>query len=310
MRCLVTGCAGFIGSHLCERLIDDGHEVLGIDAFTAYYSRQDKERNIERLRDERRFALVVGNLLSLDLPDLLDGMDVVYHQAAQPGVRSSWGDEFGTYNDNNVLATQRLLEAARDCDTLRAFVYASSSSVYGDAESYPTSEHVMPRPISPYGVTKLAGEHLCRLYHRSYGVPTVSLRYFTVYGPRQRPDMAFRKFISHIMADEAITVYGDGTQTRDFTYVSDAVQANILAADMGERGDVYNIGGGSRISVNDVIDMLGQIVGIAPHIEHVESQHGDVRDTCADISKAQQELGYRPSVRLSDGLRCEVEWAT
>ena len=226
MRALVTGCAGFIGSHLCEALIAAGHDVVGVDCFTDYYARSHKEANLAQLRDEARFSLREVDLAAGELSNLLNGVDVVYHQAAQPGVRASWGSYFDTYVRHNIVATQRLLEAVKG-QPLRRFVYASSSSVYGDAEAFPTSEMVIPKPVSPYGVTKLAAEQLVYLYGRNYGVPTVSLRYFTVYGPRQRPDMAFRRFIEWALADQPIHVYGDGEQTRDFTFVGDVVAARL-----------------------------------------------------------------------------------
>src|SRR5262245_64919423 len=221
---LVTGVAGFIGSHLAERLLRDGVRVTGVDCFTDYYDPAIKRRNLERARSHPEFALVELDLGEADLAALPD-VQVVYHQAAQPGVRASWGADFAIYTHHNVLATQRLLERYRG-SSLERFVYASSSSVYGDAERYPTDEGLLPRPLSPYGVTKLAGEHLALLYARNFGMPVVALRYFTVYGPRQRPDMAFHRFCRALLTGQAITVYGDGRQSRDFTFVADAVEAN------------------------------------------------------------------------------------
>lgn len=308
MRCLVTGCAGFIGSHLSEHLLRQGHDVLGVDCFTDFYRRAIKESNLSWLRAQPSFRFIEADLLEMDVAGLLEGIEWVFHQAAQAGVRASWGEEFGIYTRNNILATQRLLEAARDAPRLRAFVYASSSSVYGDAERYPTPEEILPQPISPYGVSKLAGEHLCRLYARQFGVPAVSLRYFTVYGPRQRPDMAFHRFIRAMLAGEPLTIYGDGSQTRDFTYVDDIVEANLLAAERGRAGEVYNIGGGSRVTLNEVIAILEELVETAARRRWLDPQKGDVRHTAADIRKAEDELGYRPAHSLRQGLAEEVKW--
>lgn len=307
MRCLVTGAAGFIGSSLAERLLGEGHEVIGVDAFTDYYSRHIKEQNLQPLRSRRGFAFREADLLRLDLRDLLDGVDCVFHEAAQPGVRASWGQSFEAYTQNNVLVTQRLLEAARSRSLWR-FVYASSSSVYGDAESYPTSEDVRPQPVSPYGVSKLAAEHLCYLYWKSYSIPTVALRYFTVYGPRQRPDMAFHRFLRALLSDAPISIYGDGQQTRDFTFVGDVVEANLLALEAQCAGLVLNIGGGSRVTLRQAISTLEEIAGRRARLELLPVQPGDVRHTAADIQRAGEVLGYRPQVSLVDGLREQVRW--
>jgi len=307
MTVLVTGVAGFIGSHLAEKLVGAGHRVIGVDCFTDYYPRAIKESNIVRLREINSFAFHEEDLLRMDLSGLLKGIDVVYHEAAQAGVRASWGSNFRIYTENNVHATQCLLEAARDAN-LKKFLYASSSSVYGDAESYPTNEDMKPMPVSPYGVTKLAAEHLCYLYHKNYGVPVVSLRYFTVYGPRQRPDMAFSKFIRAILRDEEIIVYGDGEQTRDFTYIEDIVDANIAAMDAQVVGDVINIGGGSRITVNDTIRIIEKITGKKARTKCIEKQKGDVRHTGADISRAKSVLGYKPAFDLEKGIANEIAW--
>lgn len=314
--CLVTGVAGFIGSHLTERLISEGYHVIGVDAFTDYYPRQMKERNLANLRGHERFELIEGDLLDLDLVALLQGelsaglaadIEFVFHFAAQPGVRASWGENFEVYVRSNVLATQRLLEGAKETK-LKKFVYASSSSVYGDAQSFPTPEDVTPHPISPYGVTKLAGEHLCQLYWRNYGVPMVCLRYFTVYGARQRPDMAFYRFIKAMLEEKEIVVYGDGEQTRDFTHVDDAVEAAIRAIEAPVVGEVFNIGGGSPVAINEVISALEDILGRRARVRHIEPQRGDVRDTWAEIAKAARVLGYHPQVRLVDGLQEQVSW--
>jgi UDP-glucose 4-epimerase len=317
-NCLVTGVAGFIGSHLAERLLRDGYRVIGVDCFTDSYPRQIKERNIENLGGSEKFTFIEANLLEIDLAALLRGesaiqsqpsaaVDWVFHLAAQAGVRASWGEAFHIYTDCNVLTTQRLLEAAKEAP-LQKFVYASSSSVYGDAETYPTPEDVVPQPISPYGVTKLAGEHLCRLYWRAYGVPAVSLRYFTVYGPRQRPDMAFHRFIRAALERREIVVYGDGEQTRDFTFVGDTVDGTVRAAMTGQAGEMFNLGGGSRVTVNQVIRELESILGKKVRVRYAESQAGDVRHTSANISRAAAMLGYAPRTKLADGLRMEAEW--
>ncbi len=309
MRCLVTGVAGFIGSHLAERLLEDGHEVCGVDAFVDYYARHIKEANLEVCRSSNRFTFVEGDLLDLNLAPLLDGVDWVFHQAAQAGVRASWGHEFARYVDCNVLATQRLLEALLHVKSLRRFVYASSSSVYGDTTMLPVSEEAAPRPISPYGVTKLAAEHLCTLYHHNYGLPTVSLRYFTVYGPRQRPDMAFHRFCKSIIGSEPLRIFDDGSQTRDFTYISDVVEANMRAAMVdAATGQVMNIAGGSRVTLHDVVHLLEEIHGSPLQVIFEEKQRGDVRHTFADTRRAEQAFGYQPLVSLWQGLANEFQY--
>jgi len=307
MRSVVTGCAGFIGSHLVERLLSEGHEVLGIDCYTDYYPRRLKESNLRHALENKDFTLLEESILDLELKDALEGADYVFHQAAQAGVRASWGERFRIYTDNNVLATQRLLEACKDAG-IKKFIYGSSSSVYGDVEQLPMKESFTPRPVSPYGVTKLAGEHLCYLYWRNFGVPVISLRYFTVYGPRQRPDMAFHRFLRALLEGDVIRIYGSGEQTRDFTYVSDVVEANLLAAKARSVGEVFNIAGGARRSVNEVLRILEALTGRKARVVHVEEQKGDVRDTYADISKAERTLGYAPKIKLEEGLRRFVEW--
>ena len=306
-KCLVTGVAGFIGSHLGERLIDIGYEVIGVDGFISYYSREIKERNLTKLMMSSRFKFIEGNLLDLDLAGIISDVDYIFHQAAQAGVRTSWGADFYIYTENNIRATQYLLESSKN-KKIKKFIYASSSSVYGDCIDIPMRENSTPLPVSPYGVTKLAGEQLCYLYWKNYGIPVISLRYFTVYGPRQRPDMAFNKFIKAILKDEEIIMYGDGGQTRDFTYIDDIVIANILAMNKGQDGKVYNIGGGSKTSLNKVIDMLAKIKGKNPKVKQLEIQKGDMKDTLADITKAKNELGYEPTVKLEAGLEKEYIW--
>lgn len=306
-NCLVTGVAGFIGSSLARRLIELGAKVRGIDCFTDYYARNIKTRNLVELRDSAGFQFIEADLLNVNFTQLLDGIDVIFHQAAQAGVRASWGSSFEIYLNNNIFATQRLLEAAKDMPSLQKVVYASSSSIYGDAESYPTTEKVKPNPVSPYGVSKLAAEHLMTLYASQFGVPTVSLRYFTVFGPRQRPDMAFNKFISAALKGQQISIYGDGTQSRDFTFINDIVEGNILAAKRGRNGGVYNLGGGTQASVNQVLDMIASHLGNL-QIQRFERVRGDALHTSADTSLARQELGYVPQVSLSEGIRRQIEW--
>jgi len=303
MKALVTGCAGFIGSHLTERLLREGYEVIGIDCFTDYYPREIKEANLSNVLKSKKFKLIEEDILEMNkFPEV----DYVFHEAAQAGVRASWGKSFETYMRNNVQATQKLLEFYKDLD-IKKFVYASSSSVYGDAE-LPMREDSLLKPVSPYGVTKLAGENLCYLYWKNYNVPTVSLRYFTVYGPRQRPDMAIHKFVKAIFNGDEITVFGDGTQTRDFTFVDDVVEATILAAESNSVGEVFNIGGGSRVSVNDLIEMMEDIIGKKAKVKYIEKQKGDVRDTLADVSKASELLHWAPRVDINAGLKSFIEW--
>jgi nucleoside-diphosphate-sugar epimerase len=312
---IVTGCAGFIGSHLAERLVAEGYHVVGVDCFTDYYPRAAKEANLTQLRQSPRFRLLEEDILELDWAPLLGGAQYVFHEAAQPGVRGSWGESFDIYVRNNVLATQRLLEAAKggvlsaaNGKGLKGLIFASSSSVYGDAEAFPTTEDGALRPVSPYGVTKLACEHLCRMYHKSFGLPVVTMRYFTAFGPRQRPDMAFHRFIKAIMEGQEIVVYGDGEQTRDFTFVSDVVGATLLGTNPKAIGGTFNVGGGSRVTVNETIRMLEKIIGKQSRVRYEGSQRGDARHTSADTSRATTILGYRPTVSVEEGLRKEVEW--
>jgi UDP-glucuronate 4-epimerase len=310
MRALVTGCAGFIGSHLTESLLDDGVSVIGIDCFNDNYGRPQKLRNLRRVSDWENFEFAPIDLARGDLSDLVVECDVVYHLAAEPGVRASWGQRFESYVRNNVVATQHLLEAAC-AQELDRFVYASSSSIYGQAEQLPTSEDVIPRPFSPYGITKLTGEHLCLAYHANYGVPTVLLRYFSVYGPKQRPDMAFTRFCRAALQGERIQVFGDGRQTRDFTFVGDVVQATrAAAATPNLEGRVYNIGGGARVSLSEAISALGDLVGKEIGVDHLPWLPGDLRDTGAAIDKARADLHYEPVTDLRNGLSAQVEWVS
>jgi nucleoside-diphosphate-sugar epimerase len=308
MKALVTGAAGFIGSTLSERLVADGADVVGLDCFTDYYPRPMKERNLDGLLKGPRFAFIESTIQAADLRGILAGRTHVFHLAAQAGVRKSWGSDFAVYTVNNIDATQVLLEAIAGAAHIERIVYASSSSVYGDLVAMPMREDALPQPVSPYGVTKLAAEQLCYLYYTNHRVPAVSLRYFTVYGPRQRPDMGFHKFLRAAIRQEPMSLFGDGEQTRDFTYVHDAVGATIAAATRGVPGRVYNIGGGSRVSMNQVIEMIGRVTGRQLNIERDEAQKGDMRHTYADTTLARQDLGFAPRVGLEEGLAAEFQW--
>lgn len=308
MRALVTGAAGFIGSTLAERLLADGHDVVGIDCFTDYYPRAAKERNLSALTGRAGFRFVEARLQDAPLADLLRDRTHVFHLAAQAGVRKSWGRDFRVYTVNNIEATQVLLEAAVAHGALERVVYASSSSVYGDRVAIPMREDARPEPVSPYGVSKLAAEQLCYLYFVNFGVPTVSLRYFTVYGPRQRPDMAFHKFLRATILGEPIALFGDGEQTRDFTFVHDAVSATVAAATLGVPGRVYNIGGGSRVTVNQVLEIVGRVAARRPIVRVDAAQKGDMRHTYADTSLARADLRFAPTVTLEQGLAAEFKW--
>lgn len=306
---VVTGAAGFIGSHLAEALLKRGDRVIGVDHFNDYYDPTLKRRNVEPLQAYDQFELIDQDIQTIDWAALLPGVSVIYHQAAQAGVRASWGGGFRDYTERNINATQILLEAAKSAPDLERFVYASTSSVYGNAETMPTPETICPQPVSPYGITKLATERLCWLYHQNFGVPVTALRYFTVYGPRQRPDMAFHKFYKAVLDDRAIGIYGDGQQTRDFTYVSDAVAANLAAATVPEAvGEVFNIGGGSRVVLMEVLATMEAIVGQPIQKAFQERAMGDARHTSAEVGKARSLLGYDPQVDLATGLAQEWAW--
>jgi nucleoside-diphosphate-sugar epimerase len=307
LKALVTGAAGFIASHLSGQLLDRGAEVIGIDCFADYYPRPIKEANLEALGSRPGFSFIESTIQGADLDRLLDGVTHVFHLAAQAGVRKSWGHDFQVYTTNNIEATQVLLEACVG-KPLHRLVYASSSSVYGDAATIPMREDAVPHPLSPYGVTKLAAEHLCHLYSANHRVPATSVRYFTVYGPRQRPDMAFNRFLKAARRGDPIAVFGDGGQTRDFTFVTDAVAGTIAAGERGVPGRAYNLGGGSRVSLNEVLDIIGRVTGQPLHIERGPAQKGDVRDTYADTSLARTDLGFQPTVSLADGLAEEYRW--
>jgi UDP-glucose 4-epimerase len=307
-RVLVTGCAGFIGSHLAESLLGDGAQVIGIDCFNDNYGRRQKLANLQHLTSWDRFEFTPIDLARGDLNEIVAESELVFHLAAEPGVRTSWGSRYEQYLRNNVLATQHLLEALRDTAGTR-IVYASSSSVYGDAEVRPTSEASPLRPRSPYGQTKAAMEYLCDLYAANFGVDTVGLRYFTVFGPRQRPDMAFYRICDAALRGSEFTVFGDGRQTRDFSYVGDVVAATRAAA-VAEIGSarIFNIGGGSPASLREALQMVEQISGRTLRVSYEGGEHGDVRDTAADTSLAREHLGFSPSGDLLTGLEAEFGW--
>ena len=306
MRTLVTGVAGFIGSTLAVRLLDAGHEVLGVDALTSTYDPALKRRNLEASREHSAFTFVEDDLTATDLATVLDGVDVVFHMAALAGSRDSWGSDFAAYERANVLATQQLLEACREL-SIRRFVYSSSSSVYGAAARFPVNESDL-HPITPYGVTKLAGEHLCRLYAYNFGVPTVSLRYFSVYGPRQRPDMAIHRIIDAGLSDVQFSVFGDGSQRRDFTFVDDVVDANVRAVDAElEPGTAVNIGTGSSTSLNRVIEIVAHVLGRGITRRDDDNVPGDPQQTEADVTLAAELLGWKSQTSLDAGIRAQIE---
>ncbi len=315
-KVVVTGCAGFIGSHLTEALLELGCEVTGIDSVTDYYDTALKRENLSHFVDHPRMTFLEQDINDVDAVELLAGARAVFHLAAQAGVRASWGGQFGEYLDRNVQATQHLLEACKDprvADGLVRFVYSSSSSVYGDRTDLPVTEAALPQPFSPYGVTKLAAEHLCVLYSANFGVPTSSLRYFTVYGPRQRPDMAFRKFLEAAADGKSWTVFGDGTQTRDFTFVADAVRANLLSVGAPGSWAVYNVGGGARITLTEALETMRSCLekeapDLVPTIDYLDRVEGDVRDTWADPARIHADLGYKAAVPFAEGLAAETAW--
>lgn len=296
MKALITGCAGFIGSNLTDYLLEKGYEVTGIDCFTDYYSKKLKKANIANALKNKNFKFIEENILNIEE---YPKVDYIFHMAAQAGVRASWGENFDIYTKNNVEATQKLLEFYKDLK-IKKFIYSSSSSVYGDSK-LPMHEESLLKPVSPYGVTKLAAEHLCYLYWKNYNVPTISLRYFTVYGPRQRPDMAINKFIKAIFNKEKIIVYGDGEQTRDFTYIDDVVNAIVLSAESYVKGEVFNIGGGSRISINELIKEIERLTKHEAFVKYIKKQEGDVIDTQADLTKI-RGLSWNPEIDIHSGL--------
>jgi nucleoside-diphosphate-sugar epimerase len=303
-RYVVTGCAGFIGSHLTDALLELGHEVIGVDAYTDYYPRPQKESNLEEARRAAGLSLVEVDLSEGALEPLLENVDGIFHLAAQPGVRGSWGATFAHYVRDNILATQRLFEAAAPRGV--RIVMSSTSSVYGNAETYPTREDAIPRPVSPYGVTKLACESLARTYTECFGLEVILLRYFTVYGPRQRPDMAFARIISALLNGQRFSVYGTGEQSRDFTFVDDAVEATIAAMEAGERAIVYNVGGGSETTLNGAIALCETLAGTSLDVVNEPVARGDVRRTGADTTLIRSQLGWRPQTSLAEGLSAQL----
>jgi nucleoside-diphosphate-sugar epimerase len=309
MKSVVTGVAGFVGSHLTEKLLDLDHEVVGVDKFLDNYPRHFKDSNLLAMKDHSRFTFISKDLLELDLPQLLSATDYVFHLAAQPGVRSSWGQEFSRYSHNNILVTQSLLETCKQMK-VKKFVYASSSSVYGDTDDLPMRESGGTRPVSPYGVSKLAAEHLCYLYWKAFGVPTVSLRFFTVYGPRQRPDMFFHILMRHLLLDHEIPLYDDGEQSRDFTFCADIVDGLLSAAFYPGAGEVFNLGGGSETTLLNAIRLVEDISGRKSKLKRFDRQKGDVRHTRASLDQAKQKLGYEPLVSLQEGLTRQWEWVS
>jgi nucleoside-diphosphate-sugar epimerase len=306
-KVIVTGAAGFIGSHLTEACLARGWDVTAIDSMTTYYSPAAKVANALSFSSHPRCTHLEQDLLDLDLPALTEDVDHIFHLAAQAGVRASWGQSFDVYTQLNVTVLQRLLEASRQAPALKTFIFASSSSVYGEAESMPTTEDQILRPLSPYGATKALGEHLAYLYYRTHGLPVISLRYFSVYGSRQRPDMAFHRAIEAAIGGQDFFLNGDGTQSRDFTHVQDIVEGTMLAAIHGKPGRVYNLGGGGNVAMTNVLELLKELAGDF-HVRQRPEQRGDVRDTAASIDRARLELGYEPAWDLRRGLIEQIEW--
>ena len=307
MRSLINGVAGFIGSHLAERLLALGHHVIGMDVFLDNYERPLKEKNLAAVINQPAFVFLNQDILRSDLRDLLRDVSYVFHLAGQPGVRSSWGKDFVRYSNNNLMATQMLLEAAKESQ-LAKFVYASTSSVYGDTDDLPMREAGQTRPVSPYGVSKLAAEHLCYLYWKAYRVPTVALRFFTVYGPRQRPDMFFHILMRGLLRNEEIPLYDDGEQTRDFTYCSDIVDGVLSAGFYPGSGEVFNLGGGTETSILNAVALIEKISGRKAQLRRFDRQKGDVRHTRASIEAARAKLDYGPRVGLEMGLARQWDW--
>jgi len=307
MKVIVTGAAGFIGSTLSERLIEQGFYVIGIDSLNSNYPVKLKKNNLTALLNNKNFEFINKNITSIEFGNKYSDIEAVFHQAATAGVRSSWGTNFKDYTENNILATQHLLESFKS-SRLKKFIYASSSSVYGNSDEMPLKISSPTKPISPYGVTKLAAENLINSYFENYGLPTVSLRYFTVYGPRQRPDMAFHIFLRAAITNNKIDIYGNGEQIRDFTYVDDVVNANMLSLELGVSGNIYNIGGGSNISINETLKLIESITNKTLKISYKDTQKGDVRQTQADISESKIQLKYEPGYDIKTGLENEYEW--
>lgn len=304
---VVTGVAGFIGSHLAEKLLENKIKVIGIDSFTNYYSKKIKKNNLINCLKNENFCFIQNNLMKIKLEPILKKTDYIFHHAAQPGVRSSWGIEFNTYVKNNILATQKLLEISKNVKSIKKIVIASSSSVYGNQKGI-MSENSITKPESPYGATKLASENLGMIYHSNYNLPVICLRYFTVYGPRQRPDMAFTKFLLAAIRNKSLTIFGNGNQTRDFTFIDDIINANVLAMNSKTNGEIINIGGGHVISVNDILEIIENITSKKLKILYLENQKGDVKHTKASILKARKKLKYKPKTKIQKGIKSEYEY--
>ena len=307
MKVIVTGAAGFIGSTLSEKLIKQGFYVIGIDSLNSNYPIKLKKNNLTALLNNKNFEFINKNITSIEFGNKYSDIEAVFHQAATAGVRSSWGTNFKEYTENNILATQHLLESFKS-SKLKKFIFASSSSVYGNSDEMPLTISTLTKPVSPYGVTKLAAENLINSYYENYGLPTVSLRYFTVYGPRQRPDMAFHIFLRSAITNNKIDIYGNGEQIRDFTYIDDVVNANMLSLEFGVSGNIYNIGGGSNISINETLRLIESITNKSLKISYKDTQKGDVRQTQADISESKIQLKYEPGYDIMTGLENEYEW--
>ena len=299
---VITGVAGFIGSHIAEKLLHDNFKVIGIDSFTTYYSKKIKKNNLKKCLKNKNFSFINKDLIETNLLPLFKKSQHLFHLAAQPGVRSSWGTQFETYVKENILVTQQILEYAKIAKSFKTIVMASSSSVYGEQKGKMNEENTFTKPISPYGVTKLAAENLCCIYAENYNLPITSLRYFTVYGPRQRPEMAFMQFIKAILTDREIAVYGDGSQTRDFTYIDDIIDASISCIESNLSQEILNIGGGFVVSINDILKLLMNISQTELKISYTPKQKGDVIHTEADISKAVRLIDYKPKTKIKDGL--------
>ena len=307
MKVIVTGAAGFIGSTLSEKLIKQGFYVIGIDSLNSNYPIKLKKNNLTALLNNKNFEFINKNITSIEFGNKYSDIEAVFHQAATAGVRSSWGTNFKEYTENNILATQHLLESFKS-SKLKKFIFASSSSVYGNSDEMPLTISTLTKPVSPYGVTKLAAENLINSYYENYGLPTVSLRYFTVYGPRQRPDMAFHIFLRSAITNNKIEIYGNGEQIRDFTYIDDVVNANMLSLEFGVSGNIYNIGGGINISINETLRLIESITSKSLKISYKDTQKGDVRQTQADISESKIQLKYEPGYDITTGLKNEYEW--
>jgi UDP-glucose 4-epimerase len=305
---IVTGVAGFIGSNLAEKLLNEKYKVIGIDCFTDYYSKKIKLKNLKNLMNNKEFNFIEDDLVSMNFDSIFKEDAVLFHQAGQPGVRASWGEQFETYVKDNILATQKILEYAKKTNKLKKIVMASSSSIYGNQEGIMEENSTLPKTISPYGATKLASENLGFLYYENFGLPVTSLRYFTVYGPKQRPDMAFFKFIMANLSDQTIELFGDGSQKRDFTFISDIVEANMKTLENNVEGEILNVGGGSVRTINEVLEIISSETGKKNKIIFKNKEKGDVHKTEADVKEIEKKLNFKPKILLEEGLPLEIEW--